>query len=374
VNAPRIGSLCSGYGGLDMAVEAVLGGELAWVSDIDKGACKLLAHRYPDVPNLGDFTVIDWATVEPIDIFTAGFPCQPVSHAGKQLGDNDERWLWDDVLNAIRTLRPGLVLVENVRGLLTNGRLFGRVHGSLAAIGYDTDWHCLRAADIGAPHNRFRVFIVAHPHSLGRDADRRSGTHGLRTTTQPATLLPTPRTSDTNGAGAHGDGGLDLRTAVSLLPTPTANDYKGSTSGRREIGEHRHQLDAVTEGMAQRLLPTPRDGDGEKGGPNQAGSSGDLMLPSAVQPARWGDYATAIARWEAITRPAPEATQPTGRAGTPRLAPAFSEWMMGLPAGWITDVPGVTRNEALKLAGNGVVPAQAAAALTIMLSRAQVAA
>jgi DNA (cytosine-5)-methyltransferase 1 len=87
----------------------------------------------------------------------------------------------------------------------------------------------------------------------------------------------------------------------------------------------------------------------------------------------WGDYAAAIARWEALTRPAPPPTQPS-KKGTPQLSPAFAEWMMGLPAGWITDVPGVTRNEALRLAGNGVVPTQAAAALRIMLNRAEAAA
>jgi DNA (cytosine-5)-methyltransferase 1 len=314
MSALRIGSLCSGYGGLDMAVEAVLGGSLAWVSDIDKGAGKVLGYRYPDVPNLGDFTKTDWATVEPVEVLTAGFPCQPVSNAGKQLGDNDERWLWDDVLSAIRALRPGLVLLENVRGLLTNGRLFGRVLGSLADIGYDADWHCLRAADIGAPHNRFRVFILAH----AADADH-----------------PRPRNAGQErcwrAAAQHGLGAGE--SELTLLPTPTANDYKGSTSARREPGQHRHQLDAVTEGQD-----------------------------------RWGDYAEAIQRWEAATRPAPEPTQPTGK-GTPRLSPAFTEWMQGLPAGWITDVPTITRAEALKLAGNGVVPQQAEAALRLMLGR-----
>jgi DNA (cytosine-5)-methyltransferase 1 len=134
-------------------------------------------------------------------------------------------------------------------------------------------------------------------------------------------------------------------------------------------------------------LPTPRatrggsNTDGTKGGPNQRGSSGDLMLPSAeahgqisgqyrAQMAnaltRWGDYADAIARWEHITRPAPEPTM-LSRKGTPQLSPAFSEWMMGLPAGWVTDAPGITRNEALRALGNGVVPQQAAAAVAFLL-------
>ena len=83
----------------------------------------------------------------------------------------------------------------------------------------------------------------------------------------------------------------------------------------------------------------------------------------------WGPYGPAIARWERVTgRPAPAPTEPGPRGGRPRPSPAFPEWMMGLPAGWITDTPGVTRNDALHLAGNGVVPQQAAAALRWLLA------
>ena len=71
----RIGSLFSGYGGLDMAVQATLGGTLAWVSDIEPGPSRILAHHHPDVPNLGDITQIDWTQVEPVDIICGGSPC-----------------------------------------------------------------------------------------------------------------------------------------------------------------------------------------------------------------------------------------------------------------------------------------------------------
>ena len=80
----------------------------------------------------------------------------------------------------------------------------------------------------------------------------------------------------------------------------------------------------------------------------------------------WGPYEPAIRRWERLTRPAPAPTEP-GKNGQPRLSPAFVEWMQGLPAGWVTDVPGLTRNEQLKALGNGVVPQQAAAALRLLL-------
>lgn len=349
MSGPRIGSLCSGYGGLDQGVQAVYGGRTVWVSDIDKGANKILAHRYGDVPNLGDFTKLDWSTVEPIDILTAGFPCQPVSHAGKRLGDDDERWLWDDVARAVRSLRPGLVVLENVRGLLTarSGRLFGRVLGSLADLGYDARWHGLRAADVGAPHGRWRVFIAAtdtrgqvglERPGLRADEPTRDGRR-LSARMGGPTLLPTPRATDgtkggPNQRGSSGD--LMLPSAVALLPTPTASEPGGTAEQYRARW-------AKSDGRVSTFVP--------------------LSMTS-----NWGDYAAAIARWEhTLGRPAPAPTM-TSTKGNPQLSPAFVEWLMGLPAGWVTDIPGITRNEALKALGNGVVPQQATAALRTMLA------
>lgn len=148
-------------------------------------------------------------------------------------------------------------------------------------------------------------------------------------------LLPTPRTTDMNGPGAHGSGGIDLRTAVTLMPTPTASE-------------------------------------GEKGGPNQAYSSGGATLSGTVPHLTdWGPYEPAIRRWETILgRPAPDPVTYDGRNGKPRLNPELTEWMMGWPAGHVTDPAiGLSRAEQLKACGNGVVPAQAAAALREMLTR-----
>lgn len=106
-------------------------------------------------------------------------------------------------------------------------------------------------------------------------------TGGAASSSEPGRLLPTPRTSDTNGPGLHGDGGLDLRTAVSLLPTPTVADSR-DTANFRPDGTPYGSGYGMTLTDVTRLLPTPRASDGDKGGPNQRGSSGDLMLPSAV--------------------------------------------------------------------------------------------
>ena len=117
----RIGSMFSGYLGLDMAVESVIDARTAWVADIDKGACKVLAHRLPDVPNLGDVTSIDWATVEPVDIITGGSPCQDLSTAGRRAGmtEGTRSNLWVAMREAIAHVQPTFVLWENVRGALS---------------------------------------------------------------------------------------------------------------------------------------------------------------------------------------------------------------------------------------------------------------
>ncbi|MEV8504534.1 DNA (cytosine-5-)-methyltransferase [Actinoplanes sp. NPDC051475] len=157
---PRIGSLCTGYGGLDLAVEAVLGGRLVWYAEVDRHAQTVLRERWPDVVNLGDIRNLDWKGVEPVDVLTAGFPCQDISNAGKRAGIRGKQsGLWSAVADAVRALLPALVLLENVAAL--RGRGLDVVLADLAQIGYDTRWVCLRASDVGAAHRRDRLFLLA---------------------------------------------------------------------------------------------------------------------------------------------------------------------------------------------------------------------
>ncbi|MET7951045.1 DNA (cytosine-5-)-methyltransferase [Micromonospora sp. NPDC005324] len=160
-----MGSVCTGYGGLDMAVELVLGGQLTWYAETDRHAATVCAHHWPDVPNLGDIRAVDWHTVPRVDILTAGFPCQDISNAGKRAGiTGAHSSLWSAVADAVRALRPPIVFVENVAALLRRG--FDVVEADLAALGYDTSWTCLRASDVGAAHRRDRLFLLATPREL----------------------------------------------------------------------------------------------------------------------------------------------------------------------------------------------------------------
>ena len=188
MSSMKIGSLFSGYGGLDLAVSEVLGAEVAWHCEWEDAPSAILEKHFPGVPNYKDVTKVDFTKVEPVDILTGGFPCQDLSLAGKRAGlkDGTRSGLWSEFARAIEELQPKLVVIENVRGLLsasaTNSNLeycswcmgesgdgepalraLGAVLGDLADLGFDAKWTGVRAADAGAPHNRFRIFIIAYP-------------------------------------------------------------------------------------------------------------------------------------------------------------------------------------------------------------------
>lgn len=161
MNGLRIGSLCSGYGGLDTAVRTVFGGSVVWHADSDPGAAAILTHHWPHTPNLGDIAATDWRAVPPVDVLTAGYPCQPFSLAGRQKGLADDRHIWPHIATALRVLRPRYAIFENVPGHLRLG--FDTVLTDLAALGFDAEWCLARADEVGAPHRRERLFLLAWP-------------------------------------------------------------------------------------------------------------------------------------------------------------------------------------------------------------------
>lgn len=386
----RTGSLFSGYAGLDMAVNAYFGSETAWFVEYDAAPSKILAHHWPDVPNHGDITRIDWGTVEPVDILTGGFPCQDVSAAGRRAGirEGTRSGLWSHFAEAVNQLQPRWVVIENVRGLLSATadrpmepepdavgdrrtgpvlRALGAVLGDLCDIGYDAQWKTVAASDVGACHRRERVFIVAAPADAERGGrDGRScntiGRPGRRTT------LAGSGESGSGGEAvaarrhvADGNGSLPEVLGVHLLPTPNASDGTGGGQhpDKRE-GHSRQLIDYV-------LLFTGREpGDTLRELPSQAAlARGSAVSDSENHRVDWGPYEAAIRRQERVTgRPAPNPTEPN-RRGKPRLSAEFASWMMMLPDGHVTGV-GLSRNEELKAIGNGVVPAQAFAALRIL--------
>lgn len=169
MNELTVGSLFSGIGGLELGLERTGGFKTIWNCEIDPYASVVLKKHWPDVPNLGDITKVEWGTVEKPDLICGGFPCQDISVAGKGKGikEGTRSGLWFRFAEAIRALRPRYVLAENVPMLANRG--LDIVLCSLAEIGYDAEWFNLSAADVGAWHRRERIFIIAHSVRGGCD-------------------------------------------------------------------------------------------------------------------------------------------------------------------------------------------------------------
>ena len=157
---PRMLSLFSGIGGLDLAAEWA-GIETVAFCERD-GFCKqVLAKHWPGVPIHDDVRTLRGSDIAgPVDIVAGGYPCQPFSTAGEQRGAGDERHLWPDMLRLVRDLQPAWVVGENVVGHIALG--LDAVLGDLEAEGYAARAFCIPACSVGARHKRERVFVVAN--------------------------------------------------------------------------------------------------------------------------------------------------------------------------------------------------------------------
>jgi DNA (cytosine-5)-methyltransferase 1 len=427
----KIGSLFSGYGGLDLAVTNVLDAEVVWHCEWEDAPSKVLEANFPGVPNYRDVSQVDWDSVEPVDILTGGFPCQDLSLAGKRAGlqAGTRSGLWSEFYKAITFLKPKIVIIENVRGLLSAKANSGMEYGP----------EIMEQANGGGLFfERLELFSATWPTS-GMTQDGQAlelVTQAHPTNGLGSSSLPTPTVSDQYtgnlSSSQQKPGSMHSVTLAQvfnkpdLFPTPTTRDYKDGSSEHVRNGQV--QTDTVARAVFNsgevKLFPTPntmehlpaRTGEAREkqlyrgGSSSRRSSSGNLredILELPGIPAlklfntpttmdakatnnpevakkfldqgkqtclsydiatNWGKFEAAIRRWESIIgRPAPEPTKPDGKDGNHRLSSKFTEWMMGLPEGWITG-HGLKRNDELKLAGNGVVPQQAELALRILLN------
>lgn len=164
----RIGSLFSGIGGLELGLEWAGVGHTVWQVEQDSFCRAVLARHWPDAQRYNDVREVGAQNLEPVDLICGGFPCQDISYAGKGAGLAGARsGLWYEFARIVGELGPRFVVVENVAALFTRG--IDAVLGTLADLGYDAEWSTLRASDVGAPHQRKRVFIIA---AMGDTAGR----------------------------------------------------------------------------------------------------------------------------------------------------------------------------------------------------------
>ena len=301
-----------------MAVEAYFNAETVWTSDIDKYASMVIKERIGK-PNLGDLKAIDWTHVEPIDILTAGYPCQPFSHAGQRKGIEDERHIFPYIMQAVSVLRPRIIVLENVRGHLTLG--FKEVLKELAHYGYDAKWRIVRASDAGAPHRRERLFIIAQPSNTdsirGKFRINEAQRHQGQSQSEPCQCSQTIADTDCRTCQESRRANSSIHGQASqIINRSNWNEHRGSnslitdTASERPQGgiQTRFRYESGSE-MSMRRPPNPLDND--------------------------------------------------------KLNAKFVEYMMGLPEGWVTDLP-LSRSQQLKILGNGVVPQQAYLALQLL--------
>ncbi len=171
-------SLCSGYGGIDLGLRRVIPNlRTVAYAEIEAFACELLLSRMESgsldaAPIWSNLKSFPWSAFSGrVDILSGGYPCQPFSAAGKRLGTDDERHLWPYIANGIRILRPRVCFFENVEGHISLG--LREVIDELGGMGYRATWGIFSAAEVGAPHQRKRVFIMAYREGAGLEGHDR---------------------------------------------------------------------------------------------------------------------------------------------------------------------------------------------------------
>ena len=164
--------LCAGYGGIELGLKRVLPSlRTVALCEIEAFACanlvaKMEAGLMDPAPIWTDLKTFPWESFrDRVDILTGGYPCQPFSSAGKRLGTEDPRHLWPYIASGIRILKPAVCLFENVEGHITLG--LSTVISDLEELGYKVSWGIFSASEVGAPHQRKRLFILAHRSGEG---------------------------------------------------------------------------------------------------------------------------------------------------------------------------------------------------------------
>lgn len=255
----RIGSLFSGIGGLELGLERAGLGPVVWQVEREAFPRSILAKHWPNVDrSVTDVCEANASNLAPVDLICGGFPCQDISSAGKRAGivAGKRSGLWREYARIVRVLRPRFVFVENVAALLVRG--LDRVLGDLAGLGYDAEWGVFRASDVGAPHRRARLFILAHADGVrfaracadvagcedgdasSGDVSRRRGAPLADADREHVRELP-GRQRRTRGSGApvprgRGEGMADPLRAGRSRSGPALEERAGLADGHRSEG------------------------------------------------------------------------------------------------------------------------------------------
>lgn len=379
--ALRTLSLFAGVGGLDIALDIATGGRSRTVGYVERDsyAAATLVARMADetldrAPVWSDVTTFDgrpW--LDAVDCVVAGFNCQPFSAAGRKLGLEDERWLWSDISRIVRECGATLLFFENVPPITKHG--LPTILRDLAEMGFDAEWGCFKASDVGAPHKRERWFLVA--------VHCRVRLEGLQPawTTEAATWRCGPEVdlADADGPG-RGAVGRSRAPGESHpdgchLKAAELEDATSDGVGVPGVGDDGRDADtaiadaqvADAAGRGVRLGEAP----GPIGQPARAGEAPlvDAASIGLQSGCGHGSSASSEQRWSRLDDPGLPYWPfgPDDRdawAGVPMVAqPALRRMADGV-ADLLDE-----RSSRLRCVGNGVVPLQAAVAFTVLLAR-----
>ncbi len=375
-------SLFSGIGGAEVAA-SMMGWQNLFHCEIQEFPRKVLDYWFPNSESYEDITKTDFTKWQgKVDVLTGGFPCQPFSVAGRRKGADDNRYLWPQMLRAIRQIHPTWVVGENVNGIKTMvescqvtqmGRtdyLFEENHlyreesrftldkicADLEAEGYSVQPIVIPACAIGAPHRRDRVWIVAHRSDPRAETVQQEGQDGICS----ARPLPTPNAMDIahkdmeinergrrnpkKGKTDHSLGLEDMAVAQ-LLPTPTALD-KGGGRINKSLSPNAAERPTLALAARKGLLPTPCSIEATKFtktiNPNsQMGQgltalavNGLLLTPMAADGMRANMKMQALKNHNKENANLAEQIAHKVGGGTSQLNPLFVEEMMGFPLMW----------------------------------------
>ena len=327
-------ALCAGVGGLELGLKLADPSYtcLCYV-EREAYAVAVLVSRMADKTldeapvwdDIGSFQGEQWSGL--VDIISAGFPCQPWSDAGNRKGTEDERWIWDDIARIIREVEPRYVFLENVPGLLNGGG--NSVFGDLAQMGFDAEWGVFSAAEMGAPHLRKRLFILADAHRGWRRSIDRRRDHTER--------------NDTRGNKEN-----------SILEPVRCNGGERDVANPDSCGQ---QTDESHLHEGQQDSDRGRQGEG------------DIPYSDEVDPLRGRPQEGEISREEG---PDPDGVGREGRPGWEQRWWAELEdrgwWEVEPPVGRVVDgAPDWV--DRIRACGNGVVPAVAAKAYVELRGR-----
>jgi DNA (cytosine-5)-methyltransferase 1 len=369
--------LCAGYGGIELGLKRVIPTlRSVALCEIEAFACanlvaKMEAGLMDCAPIWSNLKTFPWAEFcDRVDILTGGYPCQPFSAAGKRLGTEDPRHLWPFIAAGIRLMRPRVCFFENVEGHVSLG--LRAVLSELEEIGYRTTWGLFSASEVGAPHQRKRVFILAvrrelaHAGYLPRYAEQWQQQEEHTEELQGGVELA----DRDSGRGGENLLRPELR-ATGPVESPSGSRLLSAEGQAGEVsvwpsrpGEPQHDWEPprVVNSTGARQQAQRDESNGERRG-GSTGESGELGNANSTRPQeRQGQRVSRLqgthadggedAEWQ---------TQPT-------LGRGFDEFTRGVDYAEL-HVSCDNRTDELRLLGNGVVPATAALAFRTLAAR-----